>query len=556
MNKHLKPNTIVITRVKPERIEKRGEEWHWIDFGKDAFGTLELSCFSETERTIEICLGEKIDSEGHLVEAEMGAPTCNRRFRRINLRLKPGKHTYRLELPRPYQGDGYQQKGYDCAKGVPCDPELGEIMPFRYCEIRGLRETLGENSVAQLMAHAPFDDSAADFTCSDERLNNVWEFCKHTIKATTCFGVYVDGDRERLPYAGDAWVNQLSHFCLDTNYEVASNTIEWFCEKGTSWCYEFQMIVPQLAWHYYLYSGDKELLRKYYDLFKTMTLADLTRSDGMLVTGNRLEKHPLIDIIRPRNGWFDDVIDWPINMRDGYEIGSINTTANSFHFSALRVVANIAECLGENGDAAMFRDKSRIVSRRMREVLMNRVSGLFVDSEGSLHSSIHANMMPLAHGAVKPQEAKEMIEFLESKGMACSVWGAQFLLEALCLGGKSELALKLLTADDERSWLGMLRAGATMTMEAWSDEDKPNQDWNHAWATSPTNIISRYFMGVRPLAPGYRKAMINPQPGGLEYAKISVPTIHGPINVEFECSNGKYEVKTNPPDGIEIVEEN
>ncbi|NDD49049.1 MAG: hypothetical protein EBZ28_04215, partial [Alphaproteobacteria bacterium] len=49
-----------------------------------------------------------------------------------------------------------------------------------------------------------FDESASSFDSSDEVLNQIWDFCKYSMKATSFCGYYVDGDRERIPYEADA----------------------------------------------------------------------------------------------------------------------------------------------------------------------------------------------------------------------------------------------------------------------------------------------------------------------------------------------------------------
>ncbi|MHC4873126.1 MAG: alpha-L-rhamnosidase-related protein [Planctomycetota bacterium] len=541
----------VITRITPTEFIKSGNDEYFIDFGKDAFGTLELNLEVDSAAKIEICLGEVLDSSGKLFEPEPQSKECSRRFRRIYLELKPGRHTYKIELPVPCKGDNYQQKGYNCTALLSCPEISGEIMPFRYCFIKGSCGNFQKTDVVQLMVHAPFDDDAAKFTSSNENLNKVWEFCKHTIKATTCFGIYVDGDRERLPYAGDAFVNQLSHFSLDTNYEVSANTIDWFCEKGTAWCYEFPMLVPVMAWNHYLYSGDKSLLERNYEQLKVMTLSLLAREDGLIVTEDDLSNHKVVEIIKPREGRFRNLVDWPRNMRDDYEIGSVNTSANSFHVSSLRAIAGIAEAVGKAEESKTFAEKAAAVCRAMEKSLLDKETKLFIDNIDSSHSSIHASIQPLFHNVVDYSKRPEQVSFIKSKGMACSVWASQFLLESLCRCGEEEYTLSLMTGEGERSWINMLKNGATMTMEAWSNEMKPNQDWNHPWATSPLNIIVRYIMGIIPQAPGCRKVSIFPRPAGLDFAELTFPTIKGQVKVSFEKQAGDYNTNIDLPEGIE-----
>ena len=70
-----------------------------------------------------------------------------------------------------------------------------------------------------------------------------------------------------------------------------------------------------------------------------------------------------------------------------------------------------------------------------------------------------------------------------------------------------------------------------MTLEAWDVKYKNNLDWNHAWAAAPANMVGRYLLGVRPLEPGFVRAIVQPQPGTLKRAAGSVPTPLGPVGV-------------------------
>jgi hypothetical protein len=122
--------------------------------------------------------------------------------------------------------------------------------------------------------------------------------------------------------------------------------------------------------------------------------------------------------------------------------------------------------------------------------------------------------------------------------MACSVYGTQYLLEALYMNNEDQYALELMTAQHDRSWWNMIRCGSTITMEAWDLKYKNNLDWNHAWGAAPANIIPRFVLGVRPLVPGFGKVLIQPQSGSLDYISGTVPTIRGPVSVTLETAEG------------------
>ncbi len=145
-------------------------------------------------------------------------------------------------------------------------------------------------------------------------------------------------------------------------------------------------------------------------------------------------------------------------------------------------------------------------------------------------------MFPLAFGLISEKHINSVLEFIRSRGMACSVYGSQFLLDGIYNAHDAGYGLQLLTSTGERSWYNMIRAGSTITMEAWDNKYKPNQDWSHAWGgAAPANLIPRKLMGgIEPLEPGFKKIRIKPpQPSKLEHAEIKLPTIRGNVQVSF-----------------------
>ena len=140
--------------------------------------------------------------------------------------------------------------------------------------------------------------------------------------------------------------------------------------------------------------------------------------------------------------------------------------------------------------------------------------------------------------------------------MACSPYGAQFLLDAVFEVNDPDYALKLMTDTTLRSWYEMMRDGSTITTESWSHKIKKNQDWNHAWGAAPANIISRRLMGIEPTKPGFARVRIAPQTGRLGYAYIKQPTPRGVITVEIKpdgASKKRFIVEIPPNMTADIV---
>jgi hypothetical protein len=94
----------------------------------------------------------------------------------------------------------------------------------------------------------------------------------------------------------------------------------------------------------------------------------------------------------------------------------------------------------------------------------------------------------------------------------------------------------------------MMKAGSTITLEAWDILYKPNLDWNHAWGAVPANIMPRFVMGVRPLEAGFGKVLIRPQIGSLEAVEGYVPTVRGTVRVGVRQTPGtRYAVTVEVP---------
>jgi hypothetical protein len=204
------------------------------------------------------------------------------------------------------------------------------------------------------------------------------------------------------------------------------------------------------------------------------------------------------------------------------------------------IMAEFAGLLDKPDEQDHFGFLAARVKKSINAKLLDREKGIYIDGEGATHSSLHSNMMPLAFGLVPDQYIHSVTDFVKSRGMACSVYGSQYLLEGLFRTGEEAYALELMTALHDRSWWNMIASGTTITMEAWDLKYKPNQDWNHAWGGAPANIIPRFLWGIRPATPGFGIVSIQPQLAGLKHSSITYPTLRGPIFCKYQRISGRY----------------
>jgi len=536
------PKPLVKTEVQASNVKSIKEltDGWFIDFSKAAFGTVRFKATAkDDQQVVTVHLGEVLSDGQSRIERKPGG---YRRYRAMKQPLKKGTHWYEVKI-RPDRRNTKTSMG-----AILMPDEIGEVMPFRYCELENYPGELKPEDILQIRVHYPFNEEAALFASSNERLNDIWELCKYSIQATSFAGVYVDGDRERIPYEGDAYINQLAHYCLDTEYAMARRTLEYFWDHAT-WPVEWHQHMIPMVWQEYLYTGDLSFARKYYDKLKAKLLQPLAREDGLLVVPNEDFPEGFLKSIGMEKN-IRTLVDWPKGERDNHQIRSVDSVVNAYYYENLRLMAKLDRALGKTGDADTFERQARQVYTAYQNVFFNEKTGLYNDGEGSQHSSLHANFFPLNFGLVPEDKRAEVIKFIKSKGMACSVYGSQHLLDGLYKNGAEDYALSLLTSDKKRSWANMIRVGSTITLEAWDNQFKPNQDWNHAWGAAPANLIPRRLMGITPVEPGFKKVRIQPQIGNLEFAKMRHPSLMGHIDLDIQRHGDRLQYNISIPAGM------
>lgn len=549
---------------RPKMVKKLPDGTTFVDFGTAAFGQLRLTLNggqdvpsrvmqgSSRASKVVLHLGERL-KDGRVDREPFG--TC--RYRRIELQLLPGLHTYTPEiLPdwRNTHGDAVLMPDY-----------IGEVMPFRYLEIEGLPYpvTIGEDDlssvtgapvraqdIVRVMVSHPVSNPGSIFGSSEKVLNDVWHLCRYSMEATSFTGYHIDGDRERIPYECDALINQLGWYGVDDSYTLSRRTVDYLLDHPT-WPTEWILQTVLMAWYDYLYTGDTRLLEARYDLLKNHTLSDLRQDNGLVSTRVQSQSPEFLQGIC-RTQPIRDIVDWPQGRgsfglpgsspgeADFFEFTDYNAVVNAYHYATLCSMQKIAEALGRSEDRDQWGKDAERFKTLYNKAFLNRKNGIYCDGVGSEHSALHSNLFPLAFGLVPRKQVPSVAEYIIGKGMACSIANAKFLLDALYEAGDADAALALLNATHDRSWYNAIQAGSTITFEAWDDKYKPNQDWNHAWGAAPADLIPHKLLGVEPLTPGWDRIRIRPQVATVERANGLVPTIKGPVSVMVLQDQTRY----------------
>jgi len=496
----------------PLTIKKVAGDVVLIDFGRVAFGNIELIPSSTAGHDVTVHFGEDLEN-GRINRKPPG--TVRYAVTKANLK----GHSPLVVAP-PADERNTQTHSKTTPPAVLTPPEWGTVLPFRWVEIEGWPGEIQSKDIVRRSAFLKtWDDEAAAFESSDEMLNRIWELCRYSIKATTFAGVYVDGDRERIPYEADAYLNQLSHYATDTDILMARGTFDWLMKHPT-WPTEWAFHMIFMAHADYRHTGDTGWLSSRYESLKPKLLLHRAGTDGLLVSNTAQIKR-------------DDIVDWPKNERDGYVFKPVNTVINAFYIRSLQMMAEMASALGKDEESTGYSAMASKAHAAFQKLLFNKTAGGYRDGVGTDHMSQHASLFPLAFGLVPDQYIPAVVDTVQKHDMACSVYAAQYLMEGLFANEAGIRALELICAPGDRSWRHMLDSGTTITWEAWDMKYKPNQDWNHSWGAAPANLLPRFVLGAEPLSPGWKQARIRPNPGNLKFANGKIPTPAGPVILEW-----------------------
>ena len=412
-------NGFIKEDILPESLKKVGDDTWMADFGKAAFANLAFHYQADQEETLTVRLGEQL--EGGRINRE---PQGHIRFQEVEVAVSPDKDRYVLQLPPDERNTG--------PAAVALPDSFPVLLPFRYAEIVAQKQP---ESLTQQAYFGYFEADQSHFSSSDTILNQVWDLCKYSMKATSFAGIYVDGDRERIPYEADAYINQLSHYAVDWEYPIARRSIEYFMENPT-WPTEWQLHVALMFYEDYLYTGNTELIEKYYDELKHKTLMELAREDGLISSERATPEFMKKLGFKDPDVKMRDIVDWPPAQkdtgwelateegeRDGFVFTPINTVINALYFRNLEIMGEFARIMGKTGEAMEYELMAAKVKKAVTEKLMDQEKGIYLDGEDAGHSSLHANMMPLAFDMVPEENIPAVVEFIKSKGMACQrVW--------------------------------------------------------------------------------------------------------------------------------------
>ena len=416
---------------------------------------------------------------------------------------------------------------------------------FRYVHVIPQTPSVSVGSLTAEFEYLPLERKGF-FKCDDPLVNRIWEVAAETLHLSTR-EFFLDGlKRDRWLWCGDACQSFLMNYYLFADNASVKRTLWALRGKdpvvrhvNTILDYTFYWFIA--IGDYYLYSGDDAFVKAIWP--RMVTLMDFclkrSREDGFY------EEKP--------GDWV--FVDWAPEPLENSK-GPVAVEQMLF----ARALETMATCAGIVGDpsAATYRRKSQELRSKILPVFYDTERGVVVHAADHALSRLpqvakYANIFAMLYGYFEGKERERVVNagVLDPKLMPIDTPYMRFYeLEALCAIGRQEQVL-----DEMRSyWGGMLEKGATTFWELYRPGETGKDVYEmygrpfgrslcHAWGASPLYLLGRYYLGVRPLSPGYKTYSVSPCLGGLGWMEGRVPTPTGDISVSVR--NGRVRVKGN-----------
>jgi hypothetical protein len=293
------------------------------------------------------------------------------------------------------------------------------------------------------------------------------------------------------------------------------------------------------CWSHYLYTGDLDALREPYGrlLRFAQYLRSLVGADGLLP----------VEALGIPSVWID---------HNAYQRQRHKQCAFNLYVAAAmqHALAPICRAFGDAGQAKvadqfgkdLLRAAVRRFWRRERALFINNLPWLAEEKtprtcDRSLATAILFDQCP---GRRTDAALHSLANCPPEMGFSYPA-NACWRLWALARGGRADVIVE----DLRERWATMDSVKLNDTLqEDWKAAPDSGAQWSHC-AVVPLNIAYHGLLGLKPLAPGFKRFELRPQLADLADLDITAFTVQGPLNFLARGPLGKREVTLRLPPG-------
>ncbi|WP_238696993.1 family 78 glycoside hydrolase catalytic domain [Streptomyces sp. E5N298] len=520
----LEPQTAVDVRVTEQlktakRIHSPTDGVYLYDLGQNMVGHMRLTLKGEPGRTVKVRHGEVLNPDGTLYTANLRSAKATDHY------------TFATDKPETFE------------------PSF-TFHGFRYVEISGVDEAPAAEDLVGVVVGTDGDLTSTLDTNSDlvDRLhrNIVWGMRGNFLSIPTD----TPARDERMGWTGD--INVFARTAV-YNMDAQSFLTKWLQDlrdtqrpngslpgvapvvpgrfdggyESAGWM-DAGVHVPWTLWRAY---GDTEVIRENYDMMKRYV--DFLDADS---TGH----------IRSAGGY----LDW-LNLDDQTPADVLDT---AFVAKSTREFAQMAAAIGRDDDAAAY--------QRRHEAIRSAYQAAFIGADGTVKGDSQTSYILTLTNDLVPADRRDavvdrFVQTLERRDyhLSTGFLGVDGLLPALTQAGRSDIAYRLLQHEDYPSWGYEIGKGATTVWERWNSinpdgsfNDVGMNSFNHYAYGAVGEWMYRTMAGVSAAEPGYRKVLIDPEPGeGIDHVDFSHETPYGTVRSAWDTKAGPMTLDVTVP---------
>ncbi|MGS2586189.1 alpha-L-rhamnosidase [Streptomyces hebeiensis] len=256
-----------------------------------------------------------------------------------------------------------------------------------------------------------------------------------------------------------------------------------------------------------------------------------------------LERHSS-GCLRPAEGYGD----W-LNVADETPKDVIGT---AYFAHSADLVARTAEALGK--DPAPYTALFRAVRDAFRAAYVSAGARIKGDTQTGY---VLALSMDLLTEADRGPAADRLVQLIRAKDwhLSTGFLGTPRLLPVLTATGHTDVAYRLLLQRTFPSWGYQIDRGATTMWERWDSitpdggfQDAGMNSFNHYAYGSVGEWMYATIAGIAPGAPGFKKVVVRPRPGGVvTRAEGRYDSLYGPVTTRWKTDSAGFRLTVSLP---------
>ncbi|MGW4472930.1 family 78 glycoside hydrolase catalytic domain [Nonomuraea sp. NPDC004354] len=236
--------------------------------------------------------------------------------------------------------------------------------------------------------------------------------------------------------------------------------------------------------------------------------------------------------------------------------------AAAYHVRSADLVAMAADVLDRQAEHDHYTALAAAARAAFAEEFVTADGQVLGDSATGYALAIRFGLLPT--GAQRVRAGARLAALVERDGhrIPTGFLGTPLVCDALADTGHLETAYRLLTQRACPSWLYPVTMGATTVWERWDSmlpdgSVNPGEmtSFNHYALGAVADWMHRTVAGLAPGAPGYRRLLVAPRPGGgLTWAKAELRTPYGMAETRWSLDGGRLAVAAVvPPNTTAVV---